>query len=77
MCNRHVDRPIFAEAVRNVGTSNSVGEVLEQMKLPNILKKENHNSNTTVGIDFKSVLGLYVLIMSRTCFRGNPHSIVA
>ena len=38
----------YTEAVQSVGTSNSFGEVLEQLKAPNVLKEENHGFSRTV-----------------------------
>ena len=35
----------YAEALQNVGPSNYGGEILEQLKAPNVLKEENHDFN--------------------------------
>ena len=40
----------YTEAVQSVGSSNSFGEVLEQLKAPNVLKEENHDFSRTVEI---------------------------
>ena len=45
----------YAEALQSVGTSNCGGEVLEPLKAPNVLKKENHNFNRIVGIYLEGV----------------------
>ena len=45
----------YAEALQSVGTSNSGGEVLEPLKAPNVLKKENHDFNRIVGIDLEGI----------------------
>ena len=45
----------YAEALQSVGTSNSGGEVLEPLKAPNVLKKENHDFNRIVGIYLEGV----------------------
>ena len=54
----------YAEALRSVGISNSGGEVLEQLKTPNVLKEENHGLNGTVGINLKSI---YARFRKMTC----------
>ena len=40
----------YTEAVQSVGSSNSFGEVLEQLKATNVLKEENHDFSRTVEI---------------------------